>query len=117
MSYHIYGLKNCNTTQKAIQWFKKHKLAYKFINNRTEPISKSKLELWCNQVSWEKLLNKKGTAFKLLHPAIQQSATTQEKAIEIMLARPSTIKRPLIEKDNKIITLGFSQVFFEIHYL
>ena len=66
MSYHIYGLKNCNTTQKAIQWFKQHKLAYKFINNRTEPISKSKLELWCNQVSWEKLLNKKGTAFKLL---------------------------------------------------
>ncbi|MBX2930376.1 MAG: Spx/MgsR family RNA polymerase-binding regulatory protein [Chitinophagaceae bacterium] len=117
MGYIIYGLTNCNTTKAAINWFKKNHVSYKLNNYKTDPPTKEKLENWCNQLGWEKLLNKRGTAFQRLHPAIQQGATTQRNAIEIMELRPSTIKRPIIEKDNKIITIGFNEILYNVHCL
>ncbi len=117
MSYIIYGWVTCRATKKTISWFKKHKLSFEFHNNKTEPLTKEKLEDWCSQVGWEKLLNKRGTAFKHLHPAVQLVATTEKQAIEIMELRPSTIKRPIIEKNNKIISIGFNEIQFNIQYL
>lgn len=117
MSYILYGLTNCDVTKKAIQWLKANHVEYIFHNNKVEPISEEKLKNWCAQVGWEKLLNKKGTAFKGLHPAVQKNATSQEAAIAIMQERTSTIKRPLIEKNGKIITLGFDEKKYEIAYL
>jgi arsenate reductase len=117
MCYTIYGLVNCDTTKKALKWFTNNKIKFVFNNNRTEHVPIEKLKNWCEQKGWEKLLNKKGTAFKLLHTAIQKAAINQEKAIEIMLARPSTIKRPIIEKNNKIITLGFNELQYKVYFL
>lgn len=117
MCYTIYGLVNCDTTKKALKWFNNNNIQYVFVNNRTQPIPIAKIKNWCEQVGWEKLLNKRGTAFKQLHPAVQKAAINQEKAIEVMLARPSTIKRPLIEKNNKIILLGFNEIDYNIYFL
>lgn len=116
-SFIIYGLINCDTTRKTIKWFKQHKVPFEFHNNRTHPLEKEKLQDWCMQVGWEKLLNKKGSAFKLLHPAIQQSATTESKAIEIMQARASTIKRPIIEKNNKVVVVGYNEIELNVRCL
>jgi Spx/MgsR family transcriptional regulator len=64
MSYIIYGLTNCDTTKKARKWFEENNIAYKFHNNKSQPITKEMLLRWCAQVGWQKLLNKKGSAFK-----------------------------------------------------
>ncbi len=117
MNYILYGLTNCDVTKKAIQWLKANNVAFSFSNNKTDVISEEQLKNWCGQVGWEKLLNKRGTAFKALHAAVQKNATTQQAAIEIMKERTSTIKRPLIEKNGKIITLGFDEKKYEIAYL
>jgi arsenate reductase len=115
--YIIYGLSNCDTTKKTIQWFKKHQLNFQFHNYKATPISKEKLADWCYQKGWDKLLNKRGTAFQRLHPVIKLSATTEANVIEIMFARPSTIKRPIIEKNNQIITIGYNEIEFNVRYL
>jgi Spx/MgsR family transcriptional regulator len=117
MSYTLYGLVNCDVTKKAIKWLKEHNVAFTFHNNKTELIGEEKLQNWCSQIGWEKLLNKKGTAFKGIHPAVQMNANSEKAAIEIMKERTSTIKRPLIEKNGKIITIGFDEKKYEIAYL
>jgi Spx/MgsR family transcriptional regulator len=117
MSYIIYGLVNCNTTKKARTWFETNGIPYTFHNNKTQPISEEKIKDWCKQVGWEKLLNKKGTAFKGLHWAVQKNATTLQTAVDIMTLRPSTIKRPLIEKEGKVLSLGYDERKYEILYL
>lgn len=117
MRFILYGLSNCDVTKKAIHWFKEHNVDFTFHNTKAEAISKEKIQSWCTQVGWEKLLNKKGTTFRKLHPAVQMNATTEAAAIEIMNERQSTIKRPIIEKNNKIITVGFDEKKYEIAYL
>lgn len=116
MSLLLYGLTNCDVTKKAIKWLNEHSVVFTFMNNKIEVFSEEKLKNWCKQVGWEKLLNKRGTAFKGLHPAVQQNANNELMAIEIMSARTSTIKRPIIEKNGKIITIGFDERKFEIEY-
>ena len=117
MSYSVYGLTNCDVTQKAIKWLKEHNIDFEFKNNKIEIFTEQQLQNWCMQVGWEKLLNKRGTSFKGLHPLVQLNATTENAAIEIMKEKTSTIKRPLIEKNGKIITLGFDAKKYEIAYL
>lgn len=116
-AYILYGLSNCDSTKKALAWFKKHEIQVELVSVKNNPISKEKLVLWCKQVGWKVLLNKRGTAFKALHPAIQINATTEEMAIEIMKERGSTMKRPIVELNNSIITVGFDEKKFEIKYL
>ncbi len=117
MKYLVYGIPNCDVTKKALKWLDAHKVPYDFFNYKTDDISTAKLEEWCRQKSWEVFLNKRGTTFKSLHPAVQQNATNEKAAIEIMAARSSTIKRPVIELNGKIVAVGFDEKKYEIIFL
>jgi Spx/MgsR family transcriptional regulator len=114
MQYIVYGLPNCDVTKKALTWLDAHGVSYKLHNYKTEGITAGKLQEWCKQKGWETLLNKRGTTFKGLHPAIQQNAVNEKAAIEIMEARTSTIKRPVIEKGDKVVAVGFDERKYEI---
>lgn len=117
MSFILYGLSNCDVTKKAMKWLTENKVEFVFHNTKTEAITEEKVISWCKQVGWEKLLNKKGTTFKKLHPAIQMNATTEAAAVEIMRERQSTIKRPVIEKNDKVVAVGFDEKKYEIVFL
>jgi arsenate reductase len=117
MEYIVYGLPNCDVTKKATKWLDEHQVPYKLHNYKTEGISIEKLEEWCKQKGWELLLNKRGTTFKALHPAVQQNASTEKAAIEIMQAQTSTIKRPVIEKGDKVVAVAFDEKKYEIAFL
>ncbi len=84
--------------QVSLGEYKENKVKLTFDNTKAEAISKEKIQRWCTQVGWEKLLNKERTTFRKLHPAVQMNATTKAVAIEIMYKRQSTIKCPSIEK-------------------
>jgi Spx/MgsR family transcriptional regulator len=108
--YVVYGIPNCNTVKKAIDWLKDHQIAFSFHDYKKQGITAAVLNNWADQVGWETLVNKRGTTWKLLSPEIQQSITTQKKAVSLLLEKTSAIKRPLIEKDGKVITLGFDTI-------
>ena len=81
---HVYGIKNCNTVKKAINWLEEHQLPYTFHDYKKEGISENKLEEWEKEISWEKLLNKKGTTWKKLdveEQATYRIQTTQRSVI------------------------------------
>jgi arsenate reductase (glutaredoxin) len=64
--YKIYGIKNCDTVKKAIEWLKKKNIPYQFHDYKTAGVSEEKLKEWMTHVSWEILVNKKGTTWKKL---------------------------------------------------
>ena len=105
----IYGIKNCNTVKSALDWLKKKNIEFEFHDYKTKGITDAKLKAWSKQVGWESLVNKRGTTWRQLDEAIQKKVTSEGAAIELMKEKTSVIKRPLIEKDGKVVALGFDE--------
>ncbi|WP_374304394.1 ArsC family reductase [Ferrovibrio sp.] len=102
----IYGIKNCDTMKKAFIWLKDHGVAHEFHDYKASGIEKTKLEAWCKVVGWELLLNRAGTTFRKL-PESERDGITEKKAIALMQAQPSMIKRPVLELGGGKLLVGF----------
>lgn len=107
----IYGIKNCDTMKKARGWLDARKIDYRFHDYKSAGIEKAKLEYWVSQLGWETLLNRAGTTFRKL-PEAERLGLTGKKAITLMLAQPSMIKRPVLEIDGNI-NAGFRPEQYE----
>ena len=101
----IYGIKNCDTMKKARAWLDGHGVAYVFHDYKTEGAPKDKLKHWCDELGWEDLLNRAGTTFRKL-PDADKEGLNERKALALMLAQPSMIKRPVLEIGSKLL-VGF----------
>lgn len=102
----IYGIKNCDTMKKARAFLDKHKVDYAFHDYKSVGIDKDRLEGWVKKAGWEILLNKAGTTFKKL-PDKDKDGLTEKKAIALMIANPSMIKRPVLELPRGRLLVGF----------
>ena len=111
MTVTIYGIKNCDTMKKARAWLAEHSVQTEFHDYKASGIDRSHLEHWCNEAGWETVLNRAGTTFRKLDDADKQDLD-QEKAIALMLAQPSMIKRPVLEAGDRII-IGFKPDRYE----
>jgi arsenate reductase len=107
----IYGIKNCDTMKKARAWLDSHGVAYRFHDYKTEGVAKERLTRWCDRVGWETLLNRAGTTFRKL-PDAEREALNERKALALMLAQPSMIKRPVLELGGKLL-VGFKPEFYK----
>ncbi len=105
----LYGIKNCNTVKAAIYWLEQHDVPYDFYDYKVKGVTIEKLQLWSGQVGWESLLNKRGTTWKQLEPALQESIVDAKTAFALLQEKTSLIKRPLMEEDGLIIALGFEE--------
>jgi arsenate reductase len=101
----IYGIKNCDTMKKACSWLDSHGVTYGFHDYKTEGIAKDRLKLWCDELGWETLLNRAGTTFRKL-PDGDKEGLNEKKALALMLAQPSMIKRPVLDLGGKLL-VGF----------
>lgn len=101
----IYGIKNCDTMKKARTWLDGHDVAYSFHDYKAAGIDKASLERWAKAVGWEVLLNRAGTTFRAL-PDGDKQGLTDKRAIALMLAQPSMIKRPVLDVGGTL-TVGF----------
>jgi Spx/MgsR family transcriptional regulator len=101
----IYGIKNCDTMQKAFAWLDQHGVGYEFHDYKKAGVTKAQLAKWCQAAGWETVLNRAGTTFRKLPEAARQNLT-QDKAIALMIENPSTIKRPVLETGGTI-EIGF----------
>src|SRR5213083_2725948 len=105
MTITLYGIKNCDTMKKAWTWLDSHGVAYDFHDYKKAGIDRARLQGWVDALGWEALLNRAGTTFKKLPDADRQDLT-EAKAIALMLAQPSMIKRPVLEAGGKLY-VGF----------
>lgn len=101
----IYGIKTCDTVRKARAWLDARGIAHRFHDYRAEGIDEARLRGWARVLGWEKLLNRSGTSFRAL-PDADKADLDEAKAIALMLANPTLIKRPVLEADDALL-LGF----------
>ena len=101
----IYGIKNCDTMKKARTWLEQHGVPYEFHDYKSAGIDRGRLQGWCKKAGWEVLLNRSGTTFRKL-PETDRADLDERKAVALMLAQPSMIKRPVLERGGQLI-VGF----------
>ncbi len=102
----IYGIKNCDTMKKARAWLDGQGIAYAFHDYKAAGIERARLERWAGQVGWATLLNRAGTTFRKL-PEAAKAGLGEKRAIALMLAQPSMIKRPVLELGGGKLLVGF----------
>src|SRR2546423_15048914 len=102
----LYGIKNCDMMKKARAWLDQRGVDYAFHDYKSAGIERGKLEGWTKKIGWETLLNKSGTTFRKL-PDKDKDGLTEKKAIALMLAQPSLIKRPVLELGGRKLVVGF----------
>ena len=108
----VYGIKNCDTVKKALNWLKANNKAFEFHDYKKEGITSEKLQSWCSQVGWENLLNRRGTTWRKLDEETRNAVTDETQAVNVMLTNTSIIKRPVIEKDGKVLMVGFDEASY-----
>lgn len=111
MTVTIYGIKNCDTMKKARTWLEGQGIAYRFHDYKAEGIDRAHLDRWCKEAGWEIVLNRAGTTFRNLADADKQNLDA-DKAIALMLAQPSMIKRPVLEANGNLL-IGFKPDLYE----
>jgi arsenate reductase len=107
----IYGIKNCDAMKKARAWLDGHGVAYGFHDYKAAGIERGCLEGWAAKVGWENLLNRTGTTFRKL-PDKDMEGLTEKKAIALMIAQPSMIKRPVLDVGGKLL-VGFKPEYYQ----
>jgi len=106
----IYGIKACDTMKKARTWLEAHGIAYAFHDYKAEGIARERLAGWVERAGWAALLNRSGTTFRKL-PDAAKADLDAAKAIELMLAQPSMIKRPVLEAGDRLL-VGFKDAAY-----
>ena len=107
----LYGIANCDTVQKARTWLDGRGIAFRFHDYKKAGADPALLAKWTGQVGWEALLNRGGTTFRKLADS-DKADIDEGKAIALMTAQPSLIRRPVLEQDDTLL-VGFKPAAYE----
>jgi len=111
----VYGITNCNTVKKALDWLKANKVSYEFHDFKKLGVSDEKLKEWDTKAGYEKFMNKQGLTYKQLDPAVKESIKTNIDALKLLQQKTSMIKRPVIE-DGDFLFFGFDEAVYQKHF-
>ena len=106
MKLRLYGIRNCDTVKKARAWLEAQGVAYNFHDYKLAGIDAPRLRGWARELGWERLLNRGGTTFRKL-PEADKDGLDEARAIALMLAQPSMIRRPVLDLGDRRL-IGFS---------
>ena len=115
MTLTVYGIPNCDTVKKARAWLDQNSIPYAFHDYKKLGIDRARLSGWTDQVGWEVLLNRRGTTFRALPPE-EKEGLNAARAISVMAAHPSCIKRPVIEHAGGLLVGFDAQVWNKALY-
>lgn len=101
----VYGIKNCDTVRKARAWLDGQGVGYDFHDYKSQGIDEDQLRSWAHELGWERLLNRAGTTFRKL-PEADKADIDEDKAVALMLAQPSMIRRPVADLGDRRL-VGF----------
>lgn len=104
----VYGIKNCSTVKKAIDWLNERGINYTFHDYKKSGVSKDKINEWQKVFGWEPLVNKRGTTWRKLDSELQAATIDAGSASKLMQEHTSLIKRPIIEGNGNYL-LGFNE--------
>ena len=107
MAVTVYGISNCDQVRKTLAWLRENEIGFRFHDFRADGIERGMLDRWCSHLPWNSLLNRRGLTWRSLDESLRAQVVDQTSAIELMLAHPTLIKRPVVEIADRLL-LGFS---------
>lgn len=113
MALTLYGIKNCDTIKKARRWLEEQGVTYQFHDYRIDGLSEQQLRDFVKHLSWQALLNTRGTTWRKLEESQRHACDNADAAIALMLAQPAIIKRPLLINGKEQALLGFSHESYQ----
>jgi len=102
----LYGISNCETVKKARAWLDAKHVRYEFVDFKKAPPSVAQVKQWIDVLGVDSVVNRRGTTWRKLDPAMQARAETKAGAVAVLVEHPSAIKRPVIEA-GKDLLIGF----------
>ncbi|WP_017294333.1 Spx/MgsR family RNA polymerase-binding regulatory protein [Geminocystis herdmanii] len=105
MTLLVYGIPNCGTCKKAIQWLKDNQINYEFINTKENPPSQDSIELWVKSLGVKSMRNTSGLSYRALGE--EKKTWTDQQWIEAFAKDAMLLKRPLFVKENQAVLVGF----------
>jgi len=112
MTITMYGIRNCDTVKKARAWLDAQDVDYTFHDYKSSGVDREHLQRWCDELGWETLLNRAGTTFRKL-PEADRHGLDKRKALALMLAQPSMIKRPVLDLGGQLL-VGFKPEVYAV---
>ncbi len=109
----LYGIPNCGTVKKARAWLEAHGTEYEFHDFKKHGVSEALVAGWLKQVGWQRLLKKTGPTWAKLPDSIKQSIRDDASALKLMLEQPNVIRRPVLERNGKVLATGFSETDYQ----
>lgn len=106
MSFRLFGIPNCDTVKKARTFLEKKKIPFEFVDFKKSPPDVSDIERW-KEAFLDFPVNTKGTTYKKFKDEFE-NLSPKEK-LKFLTVNSSMIKRPILEKNNKVIAFGFSE--------
>ena len=107
MTITLYGIPNCDTVKKARTWLAANGRDAAFHDFKKAGVPPDRLDGWLRSAGWERVLNRKGTAWRALDASVRDAVVDAASAKRVMLAHASVIKRPVVEWPDGAITVGF----------
>lgn len=109
----LYGIPNCGTVRKARSWLESNDVEYQFHDFKKQGVTEVLLSGWLKQVGWQKLLKKTGPTWGQLPDSVKASIKDDASALSLMLEKPNVIKRPVLERNGKVLATGFNETDYE----
>ena len=101
----VYGIPGCDRVRAARKWLAEQAIHYHFHDTRADGLPRTRLEAWCAALGMDALLNRRSTTWRQL-PEAARSGLTETATIDLILAHPTLLKRPLLEADGSLVA-GF----------
>ncbi|MEA1065651.1 ArsC family reductase [Erwinia sp. HR93] len=112
----LYGIKNCDTVKKARRWLEQRGIDYRFHDYRADGLDAALLHTFIDALGWEPLLNTRGTTWRRLDEARRATVTDASSAAALMLEMPAIIKRPLLQRPNSPLLVGFRDESYQQYF-
>ena len=97
----IWHLKTCDTCRKAIKALQAAGHDPRLIDVRADGVEAGALDRWIAAVGRDRLLNTRSTTWRGLDEA-DRAGVDDAKAVALMTAHPTLIKRPVIEANGTV---------------
>ena len=114
--FKIYGIKNCNTVKKSLDWLDGDKIKYEFLDVKKNTLKELIVEEWIKTLpdgsTWEKLINKSGLTWRKLNDEDKELAGNKKSIAKLIISKPMVMKRPVITKGNKVVSIGYDETEF-----
>lgn len=105
---HVYGIKACDTCRKALKWLEAQGRAHQWQDIRDQPLDSATVARWLAAIGSEALVNRRSTTWRQLDGAEREQAMDPEQSVELLLAHPTLIKRPVFRVDDRWL-VGFNE--------